>query len=100
MRRLALEADCPLSNCVLSRSGRFCLTCGRALETDVPAPEIIAEALAYARANNIDIDPETANYWIYLMHDAEIVNPDEPGRRNGGISFYGAPRQTTKRASD
>jgi hypothetical protein len=94
-----LDGECQSGQCVLSRSGRFCLVCGRSVGSSNLSADVLAEALAIAQAAGEPLDPDNPNYWVYLMHGAEIVDATE-GRPNGGLAFYGAPSKRTSIARD
>jgi hypothetical protein len=92
--------ECPGGTCAPSRSGRFCLACGRSIGGTTPPPDVIDEALALARAAGDDLDPDNPNYWVYLMHGAEIIDASEARRLNGGLAFYGSARKRSGVARD
>ncbi len=77
--------------CVPERPGGVCLYCGRAAREDGPPDRSLENALAILRESGGRIDPNDPNYWVYLMHDLEIIaEPIEP-RTNAGLAFYGKP---------
>ena len=81
--------QCFNDRCVPERPGGPCIHCGRTVATD-GLPELSLEsALAILRDSGGRIDPNDPNYWIYLMHDLEIIaEPVEPPT-NAGLAFYG-----------
>jgi hypothetical protein len=75
--------------CIPERPGGACVYCGRTLRDD-GLPEISLEtALAILRESGGRIDPDDPNYWIYLMHDIEIVAEPIKAPTNAGLAFYG-----------
>lgn len=97
-------ARCPDDACVPTRSGVFCLVCGRSFLSGAPSAEMIAAAIASATGVTDDADDRDAehldpNYWIYLMHDPEIVPEDEPPALSAGLAFYGRAPSGAKRAT-
>lgn len=75
---MSTNALCPNDECIPARSGGFCLSCGRSLN-DQPAPiDVLVTSELLPRAG-LSSDPDDPNYWVYLMHDLEIVTePIEP----------------------
>ena len=81
--------QCFNDRCVSQRPGGPCIHCGRTVSED-GLPELSLEsAFAILRASGGRIDQIDPNYWIYLMHDLEIIaEPVEPPT-NAGLAFYG-----------
>ena len=83
------RAACGDGSCVLSRSGSFCLICGRTFREETVSEELIEQALATPRDVDPSLDPNDPNYWVYLMHDIEIIAEPIAPAANAGIAFYG-----------
>ncbi|HEX5164796.1 MAG TPA: hypothetical protein VFV93_05315 [Thermomicrobiales bacterium] len=47
--------------------------------------------------NQEPLDPNDPNYWIYLMHDIEIIAEPIDQPTNAGLAFYG--KRPTRKAS-
>jgi hypothetical protein len=77
---LPSRVQCFNGTCVASRDGLVCIYCGRTLRTT-------DEALASGAGE--PIDPNDPNYWIYLMHDLEVIAEPIAPPTNAGLSFYG-----------
>lgn len=93
--QVSTRERCPDNACVVAASSRFCLVCGMAPLDDLPTAEEISASLVAPEPEAPELDPTDPNYWIYLMHDPEIV--EEPAAQlNAGLAFYGAPRKKPK----
>lgn len=46
-------------------------------------------ALAILRNSGGRIDQNDPNYWIYLMHDIEVIAEPVEAPTNAGLAFYG-----------
>lgn|GEM_PF-6734863 len=80
---------CFNGTCEPSRDGAICIHCGRTLRTS-------AEAIDAARAGE-PIDPDDPNYWVYLMHDIEIIAVPIERPTNAALGFYG--KRPSRKAS-
>jgi hypothetical protein len=75
---LPSRVQCFNGTCVPSRDGVACIYCGRTLQ---PAQD--------ETPFGILLDPDDPNYWIYLMHDLEVIAEPVPPRPSAGLGFYG-----------
>jgi hypothetical protein len=86
---LPSRLQCFNGRCVPERPGGACIHCGRAVSED-GLPELSLEsALAILRASGGRIEPNDPNYWIYLMHDLEVIAEPIEAPTNAGLAFYG-----------
>jgi hypothetical protein len=88
-RQLSYRAQCPDGTCVPSRSGGFCLLCGRALRRQAVPEDVLQAALTQQDEEREPLDPNDPNYWIYLMHEIEIIAEPIAPPTNAGLAFFG-----------
>ena len=83
------RVQCINGSCVPDRPGGVCVYCGRPVRDGV-IPELTLEnALAILREGGGRTDPDDPNYWVYLMHDLEIIAEPIEAPTNAGLAFYG-----------
>jgi hypothetical protein len=83
------EPECVNDACVPSRSGGFCLNCGRAFRDDPAPEEAVEHGPATAHDKEAPLEPTDPNYWSLLMHDIEIVAVPVDIPTHAGLAFYG-----------
>jgi hypothetical protein len=67
------------------------------LAGDVPN-DLIEAALSPPVAATEPPDPTDPNYWVYLMHDIEIVDPEtETAPSGAALAFYGQKPRRRRR---
>jgi hypothetical protein len=88
-QQLSSHAECVNGSCVPARSGGFCLVCGRSFNDGPIPPEVLVKSEQLLREDDESLGPGDPNYWVYLMHDLEIVAEPIAPQVNAGLAFYG-----------
>ncbi len=94
-QRVPSRVQCMKSSCNLSRASGSCPACGRSLADGSTSKVVLDEELAIHFNGVNSLDPNDPNYWVYLMHDVEIIAEPIKAPTNAGLSFYGT-RPTRK----
>ena len=86
---MSSNAPCVNGSCVPARSGSFCLYCGRSFNSGPISTDVLVKSEQLLREDESSLDPTDPNYWVYLMHDLEIVAEPVAPNLNAGLAFYG-----------